>query len=110
MYSVAPEKFLAAALLDKGGLDRPGLFGWSWLGYGVCDLCAVSALSVGLQAGEMLPLPLVPGYGATALAMLSWIFALGTGNRNGKEIASAVAVTTLFAAVLPVSIKWISNV
>jgi hypothetical protein len=106
MYMVAPDKFLAAALLDKGGLDQRGLFGMSWLVYGVCDLCAVSALSVGLQAGEMLPVPLVPGYCATALAMLSWIFALGTGNRHGKEIASVMAVATFLAAGLPFLIEW----
>lgn len=106
MYMVAPEKFLAAALLDRGGLDKRGVFGVSWLAYGVCDLCAVSALSVGLQSGEVLPLPLVPGYCATAVAMLSWTFGLGTGNRQGREIASLVGVATFLAAALPVLIEW----
>ena len=105
MYMVAPEKFLAAALFDKGGLDKRGAFIASWLAYGVCDLCAISALSVSLQSGEVLPWPLVPGYCATAVAMLSSIFWLGNGNRSAREIASIVGVATFLAATLPVLIE-----
>jgi hypothetical protein len=78
MYTLAPEKYVAAALLDKGGLNKRGLFGLSWLVYALCDLCAVAALSAGLQRGALLPTPLIPGYVATVLAMLCWMVALGT--------------------------------
>ena len=101
MYTLAPEKFVAAALLDKGGLDERGLFGVSWLCNSLCDLCAVAALSVGLQTGAILPPPLACGYIATSVGLLGWIVGLGTGNRHAKELAGTIAGALVLAGGFP---------
>jgi hypothetical protein len=89
MYVVAPEKFVALALFEKGGLDigllakeprraavypsSPRLLGALLGGGGVVlcstllDLCGLAALAAGLGAGN-LPPALVVGYSAIALS------------------------------------------
>ena len=102
MWALAPEKFVAAALLDAGGLHRRDLFGFSWIFGGVCDLCAVAALAAGAVSG-VLPLPLAVGLCATALGQLGFVAGLAAGNRAGREIAAVLAGLLLVAACAPLA-------
>jgi len=69
VYVLAPEKFVAVAAFDEGGLDNDTLIGLIWLGGLLLDLCGVGALVAGL-AGGVLPAALAVGYAATALGGL----------------------------------------
>ena len=68
LYVLAPEKFVAMAAFDLGGLDNGNLWALSWFGGLLLDLCGVGALVAGL-AGGVLPAALAVGYAATALGM-----------------------------------------
>ena len=72
LYVLAPEKFVAFAAFEKGGLDNDALVGLSFLGGPLLDLCGVGALVAGL-AGGVLPAALAVGYAATALGGLCFI-------------------------------------
>ena len=74
MYVVAPEKFVALALFEKGGLNI--LDGEALRCCALLDLCWLAALGAGLSAGNLPPV-LVAGYGAIALAAV-WTCALST--------------------------------
>ena len=69
MYVLAPEKFVACAAFDKGGLGKRDLFYLIAVGGFLLDLCGVGALVAGL-AGGVLPAALAVGYAATALGGL----------------------------------------
>lgn len=72
MYVLSPEKFVAWATFDKGGIGR----GWLWsiflFGGTLLDICGIAALVVGLQAAN-LRTPLAIGYGATALGGVGFL-------------------------------------
>ena len=69
---LAPEKFVAMAAFDTGGVGNNVLGLLILLGGFLLDLCGVGALVAGL-AGGVLPAALAVGYGATALGGLCTI-------------------------------------
>ena len=71
-YVLAPEKSVALAAFEKGGLDNGVLAALIVLGGMSLDLCGVGALVAGL-AGPVLPAALAVGYAATALGGLGVI-------------------------------------
>ena len=71
-YVLAPEKFVALAAFEKGGLGNGVLAVLTVLGGLLLDLCGVGALVAGL-AGGVLPAALAVGYAATALGGLCTI-------------------------------------
>ena len=72
MYVVAPEKFVATAQVEGGGLDSNGLMSVAMLvGVLLLDLCGVAALGAGVGACN-LPPALAVGYSVTALGAL-WL-------------------------------------
>ena len=68
-YVLAPEKSVALAAFEKGGLNNGVLAALIVLGGMSLDLCGVGALVAGL-AGGVLPAALAVGYAATALGGL----------------------------------------
>jgi hypothetical protein len=72
MYVLAPEKFVAFAAYDTGGLDWVFVMRLALLGGPLLDLCGVGALIAGLAAGS-LPGALAVGYAATTLGGLCLI-------------------------------------
>ena len=72
LYVLAPEKFVAFAAFDMGGLDNDDLAERIVFGGVLLDLCGVGALVAGL-AGGVLPAALAVGYAATALGGLCFI-------------------------------------
>lgn len=66
MYTIAPEKYVALALLDKGGLDKQCLLHMLVFGGPVLDACGLAALGAGIGEGN-LPLALAVGYSVTTL-------------------------------------------
>ena len=69
MYVADPEKLVALALFDTGGLASYALMGVAMLGGSLLDLCGVAALGAGVGAGN-LPPALAVGYSVTALGAL----------------------------------------
>ena len=107
LYVLAPEKFVAAALTDKGGLGMDRLwwaFGvvWGFLIGPLLDLCGMAALGAGLGAGH-LPPPLAVGYSVTtAGALLLAAFAIREGIADNDDRGGiALGVGALVCCVLP---------
>ena len=75
LYVLAPEKFVAMAALDEGGLDDEDLSGLIFFGGVLLDLCGVGALVAMLAGGELIA-ALAVGYAATALGGLCFIWIL----------------------------------
>eukprot|EP01045_Picozoa_sp_COSAG04_P019762 COSAG04_NODE_1952_length_5149_cov_76.130099_2_plen_316_part_00 len=65
LYVVAPEKFVAYALFDSGGLGNQGMQALYVVVVAMLDLCGIGALVAGVVANN-LPLALGINYGLTA--------------------------------------------
>ena len=102
MYVVAPEKFVALALLgEKGGLNISD--GQALLCCALLDLCWVAALGAGLSAGNLSPV-LAAGYGAIVLA------AVWTPAANPVKVGPAIC-GQLLAFMVPFALGagWIGG-
>ena len=55
MYVVAPEKFVARALFESGGLDKEDLLAVAVVGGVLLDLCGLAALAAGPRRAACRP-------------------------------------------------------
>ena len=86
MYVVAPEKYVAWALVGSGGLNNEDLNTVVIILGPLLDLCGLGALGAGLGAGG-LPPALAVGYTVTALGALwmAWILVVEAGIKDGEK-------------------------
>ena len=82
MYVLAPEKFVAGAAFEPGGLDNDDLFRLIVFVGPLLDLCGVGALVAMLAGGELIA-ALAVGYAATALGGLCVI---GLAHKTRQEV------------------------
>lgn len=108
MYVIAPEKFLALALFDKGGLDNQCLLNLVLLVGALLDLCALADVGAGIGAGN-LPAALKVGYSVTVLGALSVGCVFVLAGMKVRGLGGLAGTLVLFLASLALGagrIEW----
>ena len=103
MYVADPEKLVALALFDTGGLASYALMGVAMLGGSLLDLCGVAALGAGVGVGN-LPPALAVGYSVTALGALflvGFVLVVWPSRRGRGCVARCAAGVPGAARALP---------
>jgi hypothetical protein len=107
MYVLAPEKFVAFALLLSGGLAANKSLGALTpacvFGLAALDLCGMGALGAGLGA-KNLPVSLGVGYSITTLGAL-WTVGLVIANEERAVALCAAMCCIVPAFVVPLAIE-----